>query len=104
MPRVFHQSVPQHTSRASQTVTPPIVPTPTLSSPESATFLLGQTLRNLLRLRFLWICFLQKTGGHLAKTSHVTNPREERSWLSSRVDKKGCTTQKHLIPRPERTP
>lgn len=82
---------------------PPTFPAPTLSCPESATFLLGQAPRNLLRLRFLWICFLQKTGGHLAKTSHIINPQEKRSWLSSRVDKRGCTAQENLAPRSEHT-
>lgn len=53
----------------------PVFPAPTLSCPESATFLLGQAARNLLILRFLWLCFLQ--------SSCVTNP-----WQSSRLIRK----------------
>lgn len=43
------------------------------SCPEPATFLLGLVPRNLLRLRFLWICFLQKPRGHLAKTKFINS-------------------------------
>lgn len=96
-PIPFHQSVLLHRCACKSDCNPaPFSQLPPCRA-QSATFLLGQAPWNLLRLRFLWTCFL----GHLAKTSCITIPREERSGLSSRVEKRGCTAREDLAPRSE---